>query len=395
MHILPLRSFIMATKEIMDNKLNPLYDLPLSHATRVNLEILERATKEYKKPSFDIHETSVLGKRYFCSEELVIKLPFCNLVRFAKVDFDYDKNKQKKLLIASPMASHHASLLRDAIKTFLPHFDVYITDWVSANMVSVGCGDFDLDDYIEYLLKFMEHLGSGASIMGVCQAVVPALVATSVIYQKKYDFVPSSIVLIAGPIDGRINPTKVNDFATKHGIKWFKQNMISFVPSNYEGYRRRVYPGFLQLMGFMSMNIHNHIHSHMDLYKNLLIEDDFHASKQKIFYDDYLSVMDLDAQFYLQTVEKVFLDFDLAKGNFKFRDMKIEPSSITKTKLLVIEAERDDISGIGQTKAAMELCSKLPDSLKRYHIESGVGHYGSFSGKKFRSSIAKIISEFI
>lgn len=292
------------------------------------------------------------------------------------------------------MAGHHATLLKGTVAELLPYFDVYITDWVDACQVPLSHGTFDMDDYIDYIIEFFNLLGP-INVMAVCQPTVPVLAATAILASYNSSNAPKSMILMGGPVDARKNPTAVNVFASGKQIDWFEKNVIMQVPPNYPGYKRQVYPGFIQLAGFMGMNLTKHIDSHMKLFKNIIIEDNETAINQRKFYDEYLSVMDLPAEYYLQTVKEVFLDFSLATGKLISRGRKVDLSAINKTALFGIEGEKDDIAGVGQTKASLCLCTNLPESKKHYHLQKGAGHYGIFNGSKYRQFIVPEIKKFV
>jgi poly(3-hydroxybutyrate) depolymerase len=389
--LLPFRSLLAANHAILSNKYNPVMHTSMGKAMLASFEMAERITRNYPKPEFNIISTMIDDKEIEVIQKTSLSKPFCNLIHFSKAS----KVKQPKFLIIAPMAGHHSTLLRGTVEALLPSLDVYITDWKDAAQVPLEAGKFDMDDYIHYLMEFLAHIGEGTHIMAVCQPTVPALAAVSIMSEDKNKFLPASMTLVGGPIDARKNPTAVNMFAKNKSIEWFEKNVISQVPEGYPGKGRKVYPGFLQLAGFMSMNIFNHIESHTKMYNQLMSDDKRPAEAQKKFYDEYLAVMDLPAEFYLETIEEVFLDFSLATGKLTFRDRIIDLSEITKTALLGIEGENDDIAGVGQTKASLKLCKNLPDDRKQYHLQEGVGHYGVFSGTKFTKFIAPVIVEFV
>ncbi len=300
-----------------------------------------------------------------------------------------------KLLIIAPMAGHHATLLRDTVKELLPYSDVYITDWIDANTIDKSVGEFNLDSFIDYLIEFMIFLGPNLHTLAVCQPTVPLLAAISIMSERNDPNVPKSMILMGGPIDARKNPTAVDLVAIDKTMEWFHQMLTMKVPSNYDGYGRTVYPGWLQLLGFMSLNLPRHINSHLDLLQNLLDGDIKKANKIINFYDEYLATMDMTSEFYLQTIQEVFKDFAIAKDELVSEDRAIHLKNITKCALLGIEGENDDIAAIGQTKAALDLCSGTPDRMKQYHLQDGVGHYGLFSGSKFKQFIVPVIRDFI
>ncbi len=397
--ISPFRTGVVGLLNWFESGYNPLHYTNFSKTAVATLEMAERMTRTYSKPEFGFDETTVNGVLYKINEEIIFKKTFCKLIHFKK---EGCKEKQPKMLIVAPMAGHNATLLRETARDCLEHFDVYITDWISANQVPLNLGEFDMDDFIEYVIEFLRLLGkidakdgAGVHVMAVCQPTVPVIAAIALMSADKDDYVPKSMVLIGGPVDARKNPTLVNVFANDKNIEWFESMVITQVPANYPGYMRKVYPGFLQLAGFMSMNIQRHVDSHIDLFRDLLVEDDEKAEKQIKFYDEYLSVMDLTAEFYLQTIQEVFHDFSLAKNELVCKGRKVDVRAITKCALLGIEGEHDDIAGVGQTKEALNLCSGIPLSAKEYYLQKGVGHYGVFSGTKFRNSVIPVIRNFV
>lgn len=388
----PMRFNLLMINKLISNITDDMRSSHLTRLTRANIDIVERLTRKYRKPTFGIMETQIDGKQVKISKMIVRRDPFCHLVHFKKQNLD---KHQPKILIVAPMAGHHATLLRGTVQDTLPHFDVYITDWVDANQVPICNGSFDLDSYIDYIMNYIRLLGPNVHVYAVCQPTVPVLAATALLSEVGDTNIPKSLILTGGPIDARKNPTVPNDFALQRNLEWFDTVMISTVPSNYPGFRRKVYPGFLQLFSFVNMNLQRHVTSHFDLYKNLLVEDDEKASRQKMFYDEYFSVMDLPAEFYLQTIKEVFQDFSLATGKFVSRGRKVNLDAITKCALLGIEGEKDDIAAVGQTKAALNLCKNIPGTMKQYHLQKDVGHYGAFSGSKFRHAIVPKIKEFV
>lgn len=392
MQISPARLGTTLALQWLENSYNPLYHTNFARTMRANLEIAERITRKYKKPTFGITECKVGDSSYQVDLQTVMTKTFCHLQHFVKVGL---KQPQPKLLIVAPMAGHHATLLRGTVQDLLPHLDIYITDWIDASQVPLNLGTFDMDDFINYVIEFIQFIGSDVHVMAVCQPTVPVLAAVSIMSSTNEHNVPKSMILVGGPVDARKNPTTVNAFATNKSLDWFEKMVITPVPPNYPGYMRNVYPGFLQLIGFISLNLERHIDSHIDMYKNLLIEDDEKAEHQKKFYDEYLSVMDMPAEFYLQTIKEVFQDFALAKGTLISRGRKVNLKDITKCALLGIEGENDDIAAVGQTKAALNLCKNIPSAMKHYHLQENVGHYGVFSGSKFRKFIVPVICNFV
>jgi poly(3-hydroxybutyrate) depolymerase len=321
--------------------------------------------------------------------------PFCQLTHFERVFEHRPRRPQPRLLIVAPLSGHFATLLRGTVEAFLPNHDVYITEWCDAGTVSMNDGPFDLDDYIDYLISIFHTLGDETHVVAVCQPAVPVMAAVAVMEADNDPFVPLSMTLMGGPIDTRVNPTGVNKLAARRGIDWFRTNVITKVPFPRPGFMRDVYPGFLQLHGFMSMNIERHIEAHRELFLNLVKGDGDSAHKHKEFYDEYLAVMDLAAEYYLQTVDTVFVRHALPKGEMMHRDRPVDPSAIRRTALLTVEGEHDDISGVGQTEAAHRLCVNIPADRQAHWLQPGVGHYGVFNGSRFRAEIAPRIGDFI
>ena len=346
-------------------------------------ELLARAKLSHSRPSYGIDTVRVGNREVEVTEEPLAVTPFGTLLRFKK-DIEQE---QPRVLVVAPLSGHFATLLRNTVKTLLADHDVCITDWHNARDVPISAGAFGFDDYVDHIIQWLRHLGPGAHVLAVCQPCVQVLVATAVMAEAGDPAKPRSMTLMAGPIDTRINPTKVNDLATQKPIAWFEKNLIGRVPSRYRGAGRRVYPGFLQLTAFMSMNIDRHRKAHIDLYQHLARGENEKAAAIKEFYDEYFAVLDLSAEFYLETVERVFQESHLPKGEMTFRGMPVKPRAIKRTMLLTVEGERDDICSIGQTSAAHELCSGLRPHLKRHHLQAGVGHYGVFSGRRWETQV--------
>ncbi|MFT3988761.1 polyhydroxyalkanoate depolymerase [Aestuariivirga sp.] len=380
----PWRAAADAGLNFWKNPANPLSSTQMGRSMAASLEMFERGTRRYGKPAFDLGPD--------VTEEVVLAKPFCNLLHFTRDGAPADA---RKLLIVAPMSGHYATLLRGTVDAMLDHCDVYITDWVDARAVPVASGSFDLDDYIDYVMEFVRFIGRSTSLMAVCQPSVPVLAAVSLMNAAKDPMTPAAMILMGGPIDTRRNPTAVNRLAREKGVDWFRSNVIMKVPPPNPGFMREVYPGFLQLGGFMTMNLDRHIDAHRELFWHLVEGDGDSAEKQTEFYDEYMSVMDLTAEFYLQTVEKVFVNHDLPRGTFTHRNQKVDPSAITETALMTVEGERDDISGVGQTEASHDLCTSLAASKKLHYLQPGVGHYGVFNGSRFRKEIVPRIVSFV
>ncbi|QPC43393.1 polyhydroxyalkanoate depolymerase [Kaustia mangrovi] len=372
---------------------NPMAETYMGRTIAAGLDLFERVTRRYGKPEFGIETVMVGGERVSVEPRTVWRKPFCNLLHFRKGATP--RYGQSRLLIVAPLSGHYATLLRGTVETMLPRHDVYITDWVDARQVPLTEGRFDLDDYIDYVMEMLRFLGPDTHVMAVCQPSVPVLAAVSLMSAEKDPNVPASMVLMGGPIDTRRNPTAVNNLAMERGTDWFRRNVIVKVPPPHPGIMRDVYPGFLQLTGFMTMNLDRHIDAHQQLFWHLVDGDGDSAEKHELFYDEYLSVMDLTAEFYLQTVDQVFVKHALPEGRMTHRGEPIDPSAITKTALMTVEGERDDISGVGQTQASHDLCTNIPDGKRVHYLQPRVGHYGVFNGSRFEADIAPRISDFI
>ncbi len=360
------------------------------------LEVFAHAAAPRGKPQFGLTSTVIDGKTVAIDEQVVLRKPFGQLKRFAREGV----TGGPKLLIVAPMSGHYATLLRGTVERMLPFADVYITDWRDAKLVPLTDGKFDLDDYIDYIIEFMEAIGAneghgGTHMLAVCQPSVPCYAAACLMSADKHPCRPKTLTLMGGPIDTREAPTAVNTLATERPHSWFSQNVIATVPMTYPGAGRTVYPGFLQLAGFMSMNLGNHMISHWEMFKHLVQGDDDSADLTKDFYEEYRSVCDMTSEFYLQTIEVVFQKHAIANGTYTHRGRPVDPAAITDIALLAIEGERDDISGLGQTKAALSLASKLAPAKKKYLMAEGAGHYGIFNGSKWRNKIAPTVEAWI
>ena len=354
-------------------------------------ELIARAGLSHHRPAFGIDHVTIGGRSLAVREVAVHRTPFCTLLHLEKEV----ETAQPRVLMVAPMSGHFATLLRGAAETLLADHDVYITDWHSARDVSLRDGRFDFDDFIEHLITFLEVLGPGSHVIGVCQPCVAVLAAVAVMAEDSHPAQPRSMTLMAGPIDTRVNPTEVNRLATSRPIGWFERNLIGIVPLRYPGALRRVYPGFVQLAAFMSMNLGRHVRAQIDLLCHLANGEREKAAAITKFYDEYLAVMDLPAEFYLQTVRTVFQEHALPLGNFRWRGRRVDPRAIKRTALFTVEGERDDICAVGQTLAAQEMCTGLPRFMKRHHVQPGVGHYGVFNGQRWRSSIYPILTNMI
>ncbi|RAH98947.1 polyhydroxyalkanoate depolymerase [Acuticoccus sediminis] len=356
-----------------------------------SMEMLSRFRLSHRRPPFGIHSVTVGNRRVPVREEVALSLPFGNLLHFAK-DID---TPQPKILVVAPLSGHFATLLRGTVETLLQDHDVYITDWTNARDVPLSAGEFGVEDYVAYLIRFLEEIGPKGNILAVCQPCVQALIAVSVMSQQNHPATPRTMTLMAGPIDTRESPTLVNELAFDQPLEWFERNLISTVPWRYRGGGRRVYPGFVQLVAFMTMNMPRHKDQHRKLYKYLINGEMAKARKIMDFYDEYFAVLDLTAEFYLETVDRIFQRAELAKGEFTYRGELVDPGAIRNTFLLTVEGGRDDICSLGQTTAAHDLCRSLRPHLKRHHLQANVGHYGVFNGKRWEKEIYPVVRNMI
>jgi poly(3-hydroxybutyrate) depolymerase len=375
----------------MQNPANPFAYSSMGPIVASALDVFAHASAPRGKPDFGFDTTLVEGREVRVTEEIVLRNPFGQLKRFGREGVDGGP----RLLIVAPMSGHYATLLRGTVERMLPRHDVYITDWRDAKLVPTDAGRFDLDTYIDYLIAFLDHIGPGAHMLAVCQPSVPCYAAAAVMSADKHPGRPRTLTMMGGPIDTRKAPTAVNTLATQRPFAWFENNVIATVPYTYPGAGRPVYPGFLQLAGFMAMNLGDHLTSHWEMFKHLVDGDGEGAEATKRFYEEYRSVCDMTAEFYLQTVDTVFQRHLLPKGEMMHRGRRVDPAAITDIGLLAIEGERDDISGIGQTKAALDIATKLPARHRKYHLAKGVGHYGIFNGSKWRERIAPVVEDWI
>jgi poly(3-hydroxybutyrate) depolymerase len=396
------RSFLAGASKLaglgagwLHNPANPWGYSSMGPLVAASLEVFAHATAPHGKPEFGIETARVRGKNVPVHEEILLRKPFGQLKHFYREGVEAGP----RLLIVAPMSGHYATLLRGTVERLLPSFDVYITDWRDAKLVPLADGSFNLDDYIDYLIEFLELIGTKTGerphMLAVCQPAVPAFAATALMNEDKNPHRPKSLTMMGGPIDTRQAPTAVNTLATQRPFAWFEHNVIATVPMIYPGAGRKVYPGFLQLAGFMTMNLGSHLISHWEMFKHLVVGDEEGASATQKFYDEYRSVCDMTAEFYLQTVDVVFQQHLLPKGEMEHRGRLVRPDAIRDTALLAIEGERDDISGIGQTRAALDIATRLPTAKKQYFMAKDVGHYGIFNGRKWREKIAPVVEKFI
>ena len=389
----PWVSLAEASMRLYTDPLSPFSYFPVSPRLAAGSELMLRLTQRYKKPLWQIEDALVGGKTVAVSAIPVLEKPFCHLIHFQRAL--KTRRQDPKILLVAPLSGHHATLLRDTVRTMLPDFDVYVTDWVDARMVPLTEGAFHLDDYVDYVREFVGFIGEGVHVISVCQPTVPVLAAISLIAQRDEPVKPRTMTMMGGPIDARKSPTAVNNLATEKPLSWFKRSVIHRVPLKYPGYMRQVYPGFLQHTGFVAMNPSRHADAHRDFYNHLVQGDGESAEAHRKFYDEYNAVLDMPAEYYIDTIKTVFQDFALPKGRMFVREELVRPAAITKTALLTIEGEFDDISGNGQTAAAHDLCTKIPAKMKDHFMVPKVGHYGIFSGRRWREVIYPHIRGFI
>jgi poly(3-hydroxybutyrate) depolymerase len=391
----PARAYADATRLYFKSPVNPLSFTTFGKSVAAACELFERSIRRYGRPEWRIDSTLVGGERVPVQIATVWERPFCKLLHFERSLLHPPRRPQPKILIVAPMSGHYPTLLRGTVEAFLPNHEVYLTEWVDARMVPLADGAFDLDDYIDYVISILHKLQGETHVIAVCQPSVPVLAAVALMEAEDDPYLPNSMVLMGGPIDTRRNPTAVNRLAEQRGTDWFRRNVITKVPFPNPGFMRDVYPGFLQLNGFMSMNLDRHLEAHKDLFMHLVQGDGDSAQKHREFYDEYLAVMDLAAEFYLQTVDTVFVRHALPKGTMKHRGVPVDPERIHRVALMTVEGEHDDISGVGQTEAAHELCVNIPADRRTHYLQPAVGHYGVFNGSRFRAEIAPRIADFV
>ncbi len=405
----PWNHLARTSLELFSNPFSPLAYLPTSRRIAAGAELFHRLTQRYEKPAFGLTSTVIDGKTVRIEERVVVEKPFCNLLRFERMTGEQATGEkrgkpkaalagvaaQPKVLLVAPLSGHFATLLRDTVRTMLPDHDVYITDWIDARMVPLEQGEFHLDDYIDYVREFITYLGPDMHVMSVCQPTVPVLAAVSLMATAGDVVKPRSMVMMGGPIDARKSPTAVNNLAMEKPFSWFERTVIQRVPIRYPGYMRRVYPGFMQHMGFVAMNPSRHADAHWEFYNHLVAGDGESAEGHRQFYDEYNAVLDMPAEYYLDTIKRVFQEFLLPRGRFFSRDQLVRPQDIKDTALLTIEGELDDISGNGQTQAAHTLCTGIPAKRREHYEVQGAGHYGIFSGRRWREDVYPRVREFI
>ena len=396
--ISPMRAAARMGQEVFSNPLNPMTMTLGSRAMSAALEMFINVTKRYGKPAFGLDSTFVDGVETPVVEEVVWSAPFCNVLRFRRDSPAAMARNDPKVLIVAPMSGHYATLLRGTVRDMLPDHEVYITDWIDAREVPVGAGSFDLDDYTDYLIEMIEALsdaGERVAVIGVCQPGIPVMAAASLMSMARNPKRPASMVLMGSPIDTARNPKQPNELASGKPLAWFENNVVVRVPWPNPGFMRRVYPGFLQLSGFLAMNIDRHVDAHVHQFQNLVRGDGDGADQHRTFYDEYLAVMDLDAEFYLQTIDRVFQRRLMANGAYTYRDTLVDTAAIDDIGLLTVEGEKDDITGLGQTEAAHDLVPQLAKDRRRHHVAKGVGHYGVFNGSRWRNGTLPKVRDFI
>lgn len=388
----PMRMAATGALSILDLPFNPLRETPLGRISAAALDSFEHTTRAFGKPAWGLPTTRIDGAEVAVHEEVALRKPWCDLLRFRR---ETHRPQDPTVLMVAPMSGHYATLLRGTVQAFLPDHNVYMTDWRDARDMPAMGPDFNLDDYVDYVMAFIEHLGPDCHVIAVCQPAVPVLAAISLMNAEAPHAAPRSMTLIGGPIDTREGPTAVNAFAKSRNLEWFRRNVIHRVPFGNMGFMRQVYPGFLQLAGFMAMNLDRHMQAHWEMFQHLVEGDGEPLASKRAFYDEYRAVMDLPSDYYLQTIERVFQEHHLPRGMFRHRDQLVEPAAIARTALLTVEGERDDISGIGQTRAAHALAHNLAPEKHAHWEQPGVGHYGLFNGRRFNADIAPRIKQFI
>ena len=379
--------------DIVTHPSNPWSYTWTGRFANASIETAMRLTRRYDKLGFDIEEVETADGTgtYKVQEEIVLAKPFCDLVHFNLIGHT-DKDK---VLLVAPLSGHHATLLKGTVDALLPGHEIYITDWADAREVPLDEGPFTFDCYVSYLIEFLDFLGEDTHVIAICQPTVQALIATAVMAQEGNPNTPKSLSLMAGPLDVTKNPTRVNEFSHKRPMSWFKNVAIMSVPPGYPGAGRKVYPGFMQLGGFISMNHKSHAKKYKDFFQNLVAGEQEDADRFRAFYDEYLAVLDMPAEFYLETIERVFKNNEVAEGTITYKGKPVDFSAITNTALLTVEGANDDICGLGQTEAAQHLCTNIPEDMRKHHVQEGAGHYGIFSGSMYRLNIRPIVTEFI
>ncbi len=390
----PLAAFTDTGSQLFSHPYSPLAYTPMSRQIAATYELAYRLGKDYEKPAWGLASTTVDGVEVSVTEQFALQKPFCNLIHFQRA-LPESRPADPTVLVVAPLSGHHATLLRDTVRALLPQHNVYVTDWIDARMVAPSEGPFGLNDYVKYVQDFIRLLGPDVHVISVCQPTVPVLAAISLMASNKEPCLPRSMTMMGGPIDTRKSPTQVNRLATTKPYSWFENNLIHRVPPRYRGAGRRVYPGFLQHTGFVAMNPDRHLRSHYDFYLDLIKGDESDAEAHRRFYDEYNAVLDMTAEFYLDTIQVVFQEHRLPSGTWEIDGQKVDPSAISSVALFTVEGELDDISGQGQTRAAHKLCSNIPEDRKQHYTAPQCGHYGIFSGRRWRKTICPKIAQFI
>jgi poly(3-hydroxybutyrate) depolymerase len=394
----PFAEFASASAKLYSHPLSPFAHAPMAQRVAAGLDLMHRLAKDYEKPEFDIKTVKVDDVDVAVQEQIAVEKPFCRLVRFKRFTDDHralvDMKSQPTVLVVAPLSGHHSTLLRDTVKSLLQDHKVYITDWTDARMVPVEAGPFHLDDYVAYVQEFIRHIGPEVNVISVCQPTVPVLAAVSLMASAG-EFTPRTLTMMGGPIDARKSPTAVNNLAMNKSYGWFENNVIYRVPPHFPGAGRAVYPGFLQHTGFVAMNPDRHLSSHYDYFLDLVRGDDDSAEAHRTFYDEYNAVLDMPAEYYLDTIKTVFQDFALVNGTWRVHGHTVRPQDIATSALLTVEGELDDISGAGQTRAAHDLCTGIPKERQFHYDVIGAGHYGIFSGRRWREKVYPTIKDFI
>ena len=377
--------------DMIFHPLNPFANTWSGRLTKASLESAMRLTRRYDKLGFGIDEVTTDKGIFKVKEDIVASKPFCNLIHFKKIGH-HSKNK---VLLVAPLSGHHATLLKGTVDALLPDHEIYLTDWLDARDIPLSAGSFSFDCYVSYLIDFMQHLGEDTHLLAICQPTVQALIATAVMAEQNDPATPKTLTLMAGPLDTSRNPTRVNDFAHNHPMSWYENVAIMKVPIGYPGEGRDVYPGFMQLGGFISMNYQTHLKKHTQFFQNLLFGEQEDADRFRAFYDEYMAVLDMPAEFYLETIERIFKNNEVANQVITYQGKQVDFQAINNTALLTVEGASDDICGLGQTEAAQDICKNIPKSMRKHHIQQGAGHYGIFSGSMYRKNIRPVITEFI
>ena len=393
----PLMRWAEASVKLLTNSVSPMAHTPFAQRIAAGYELLYRLGKDYQKPQFEIESVIIDGQTVAISEVVALNKPFCTLLHFKKnlSDKEFNQRQQPRVLLVAPLSGHHSTLLRDTVIGLLPRHDVYITDWTDARMVPLSAGAFHLHDYIYYVQEFIRLLGPDLHVISICQPTVPVLAAIALMASANETHLPRTMTLMGGPIDPRKSPTQVNDLATEKPFSWFENTVIHSVPSNYPGFGRKVYPGFLQHAGFIAMNPGRHAQSHREFHQHLIRGDDHLAAEHRKFYDEYNAVLDMPAEYYLETIQTVFQEFCLPKGTWEVEGKLVRPQDIKTVALFTIEGELDDISGPGQTQAAHDLCSAIPENRRQHFTAPQCGHFGIFSGRRWREVVCPRVGEFI